>query len=104
MGERARCLHRRIALGGEVGGRALDTLSLRIHCHGVYPTGHRLAGQRCRNRRPIAQVEHGLIVVRDNGRVHVDPRSTSCPDCGTVRNFAGGVPEELGGSSMRHAA
>lgn len=62
---------------------------------------------KCRGRRPdgrsclhlLATAEGGLVVFRHAGWVIVDPRSIRCPKCGTVRAFADGVPEELGGSS-----
>lgn len=76
-----------------------------VYCVGRYPAGHARAGQFCRNPRPIATLYGGPFgygLVRDHGREHV-VISTTCPTCGTLRRFAGGVPEELGGSSGYYA-
>lgn len=40
----------------------------------------------------------GQAVVKHAGREH-GVLWTTCDKCGTVRQFAGGVPEELGGST-----
>jgi hypothetical protein len=42
----------------------------------------------------------GVVTFRTHdGWELIDPRSIKCSRCGTVRTFAEGVPEELGGSS-----
>lgn len=52
---------------------------------------------RCRGRRKdgrsclatLAEVVDGRVVVRDHGREHVDPASTTCPRCGALVRFRG---------------
>jgi hypothetical protein len=56
----------------------------------VEPEAIRCAGQRrngrsCRYR--IAERVGDIVVVRDGGRVHVDPASTTCPKCDTETLF-----------------
>lgn len=66
--------------------------------HSIFCRGHdRHTGKRC--RRLIAKVEHGIPVVRHHKlEVGGDLGWVKCPDCGTVRHFGGGVPEELLGA------
>lgn len=57
----------------------------KVYCHGARPDG-----SRCRNQTRIAEIlADGRVVVRHDGREHdVTGRSTTCPRCGTRRDFA----------------
>lgn len=55
--------------------------------------GRRRDGRSC--RAMLAELRDGQVIIRDHGRMHINPASTSCPKCTAVMQFRDGGPEPL---------
>ena len=78
--------------GGGVALIAAAPGPVKIHCQGRMPDGG-----DCRLRAPIAErYPDGRVVVVQHGREH-EVTATTCPRCGTRREFLNSALNQAGG-------